>query len=349
MFKMARKSSEKHINVLVAGGAGYIGSHTIIELCANDYTVFCADSYENSSKQIIPQLELITGKKIPSQKIDFCDERDVKELFKRFSFDAVIHFAGYKTPSESIINPLKYYRNNLISAINIAQASVLTGVKKLLFSSSATVYGVPEHLPIMEKHATQFATTPYGNSKLFIEKIFEDLHVAVPEIQITLLRYFNPVGAHCSKGIGEYIAGTPTNLMPLVCQTAAGVRKELLIYGNNYQTPDGTCLRDFIHVVDLAKGHVAALQQKTKQEGLEIFNLGTGKPTSVLELVDLFQEINGVHVPYVFVDRRPGDVEACWADCLKAEQSLRWKAQLSLEDMVRDSWLWQQRLRESIW
>lgn len=330
--------------VLVAGGAGYIGSHTAVELCKAGFDVVCGDNYVNSSEDVFERLQKITGKDIEKYHIDFCDSKAVAELFEAESFDAVIHFAGLKAVGESVEKPFEYYENNISSALNVARACVNSGVKTFIFSSSATVYGEPEFLPYTEEHPLTFATNPYGNSKLFIEKILEDIHAAYPELNVVLLRYFNPVGAHKSGLIGENPRGIPNNLMPYLCQVASGQREKLSIFGNDYDTPDGTCLRDFIHVVDLAKGHIAALDKVEKQSGIYRYNLGTGNPTSVLELVRKFEEVNKVPVPFEFTQRRAGDLPVCYADAQLAWKELGWKAELNLEDMVRDSWRWQSSL-----
>lgn len=324
--------------VLVAGGAGYIGSHTIVELFNSNNVVVSVDNYSNSNENVYKLIYRITGKHVENYQLNLCDKEKVLKLFDEHRFDAIIQFAGHKAVGESIEKPIKYYYNNVISTLNLAEASVLTGVKQFVFSSSATVYGKPQFLPYTEDHPIDFATNPYGNSKIFIEKMLEEVHAA-HGLNVVLLRYFNPVGAHDSGLIGDNPKGSPNNLMPYICQTAAGVRGKLSIYGNDYDTPDGTCLRDFIHVADLAKGHISAL--KNAGYGLRIFNLGTGVPTSVLELVTKFQEVNGVQVPFAFAPRRAGDLPECWADTSKAEKELDWKAELGLERMVEDSWRWQ--------
>lgn len=327
--------------VLVAGGAGFIGSHTIVELVAAGYSVFSGDSYYNSDSKVYEAIGKITGVDVKYCEIDFCNEEAVFDLFLKHRFDVVIHFAGYKSVGESFLKPIEYYSNNIMSAITLGKASIKYGTKHFIFSSSATVYGNPQFLPLTESHPTTIATNPYGNTKFFIEQILRDVHKAHPELQITLLRYFNPVGAHKSGLIGEQPQGIPNNLMPYICQVANGIRRKLSIFGNDYDTVDGTGVRDFIHVVDLAKGHIAAMKANSAGKGVSVYNLGTGQGTSVLELVETFKTINKVSVPYVFAPRRPGDVAACWADPSLAEKELGWTAKCGLNEMVRDSWEYQ--------
>lgn len=328
--------------VLVAGGAGYIGTHTCVELLAEGFDVVCADNFNNSSPTAMDRVEQITGVKIPTHKVDFCDLPQVEALFAKEEIDAAIHFAGHKAVGESVEKPLMYYENNLLSMINLCKVMGRTGRKNVVFSSSATVYGFSDQLPLNEETPTT-AYNPYGRTKLYIEEILRDLHHAENDWNISILRYFNPVGAHASGLIGENPAGVPNNLMPYIAQVAVGRLEKLRVFGDDYDTPDGTGVRDFIHVVDLAKGHVAALRKLEDEPGYMVHNLGTGNGCSVLEMVKAFEEINGVSVPYEIVARRPGDVGTNYAATDKAEKELGWKAQFGLEEMVRDTWNWQSK------
>ncbi|MBO5327116.1 MAG: UDP-glucose 4-epimerase GalE [Clostridia bacterium] len=327
------------MKVLLTGGAGYIGSHTIVEMYAAGHEVVVVDNFSNSSPRVMERVEEITGKKVPLYEADVADEAALDRIFSEHRIDAVVHFAGYKAVGESVRMPLAYYANNIDSTLALLRAMKKADVRKIIFSSSATVYGTPEKCPITEDMHTGDCSNPYGWTKFMIEQILKDYAHANPEMQVILLRYFNPVGAHKSGRIGESPRGIPNNLMPYITQVAVGKRPELSVYGNDYPTPDGTGVRDYIHVVDLARGHVAALQYE--KNGVGIFNLGTGVGYSVLDMVNTFSRVNGVAVPYRIVDRRPGDIATCYADPAKAQSELGWHAEHTLEDMVRDSWNWQ--------
>jgi UDP-glucose 4-epimerase len=328
------------MNVLITGGAGYIGSHTLIELLAKGHNVTVVDNLSNSSEESIKRVEKITGKSVELQVFDVCDKERLNELFGGSDFDAVIHFAGLKAVGESVSKPLEYYRNNIDSTLSLCEVMQTHGVKKLIFSSSATVYGTPEKLPLKETSRVGVGiTNPYGQTKFMIEQILKDLVVADPSWQISLLRYFNPSGAHESGLIGEDPDGLPNNLLPYVAQVAVGKLDKLKVFGDDYDTPDGTGVRDYIHVVDLAKGHVAALDHLS--DGVSIYNLGTGQGVSVLEIIKAFETAAGKAVTYEVVGRRPGDIAACYADCSKAEDELGWKAEKSLQEACADSWRWQ--------
>ncbi len=325
--------------ILVTGGTGYLGSHMLTELVRQGYDTLCVDNLHNSSPAVLDAVRTITGKANPFITADAADTAVMDKLFSSRRIDAVIHFAGHKAVGESVAHPLMYYRNNYDSALIMLEMCLKYG-SALVFSSSATVYGVPHFLPLTEEHPLS-AVNPYGRTKLYIEEMIRDVSAAHPDFNVSILRYFNPVGAHESGLIGENPNGIPNNLMPFVCQTAAGIRKALPVLGTDYDTPDGTGVRDFIHVTDLIAGHIAALKKLETRPGCIIHNLGTGQGTSVLEMVRRFEEINGVRVPYRIVERRPGDVASCYADPSKARRELGWEAQKGL-DMVRDSWLWQQ-------
>lgn len=328
--------------VLVSGGAGYIGTHTCIELTAAGYEVVCADNFNNSSPVAMERVERITGTSIPVHRTDFCRLDEVEALFREESIDAAIHFAGHKAVGESMEKPLKYYENNLLSLINLCKAMGAGKARNVVFSSSATVYGKPERLPLTEDTPTS-PYNPYGRTKLYIEEILKDLHTAEPDWNMSVLRYFNPVGAHPSGLIGEAPSDIPNNLMPYIAQVAVGKLEKLRIFGDDYDTPDGTGVRDYIHVVDLAQGHVAALRKLEEEPGYMIHNLGTGKGCSVLELVHAFERVNNVPIPYEIAPRRAGDVAAYYASTDKAGRELGWEAKLTVEDMVRDTWNWQSR------
>ncbi len=327
------------MKVLLTGGAGYIGSHTVIEMTEAGHDVVVVDNFSNSSPKAMLRVEEILGKKIPLYEADVADAAAMDRIFSEHKIDAVVHFAGFKAVGESVQKPLDYYENNLGTTFVLLRAMEKAGVKKLIFSSSATVYGNPEKCPITEDAKTGNCSNPYGWTKYMIEQILMGYAVANPEMQIVLLRYFNPVGAHKSGKIGEMPNGIPNNLMPYITQVAVGIREQLSVFGNDYPTPDGTGVRDYIHVVDLARGHVAALSYD--KNGTEVFNLGTGTGYSVLDMVNAFSRENGVAVPYRIADRRPGDIATCYADPEKAERVLGWKATHTLSDMVRDSWRWQ--------
>ena len=331
------------MNILLTGGAGYIATHTCVELIASGHTALCVDNYVNSRAEAVRRVEKITGAVIPSYEADVCDKASMDRIFEENEIDAVIHFAGLKAVGESVRKPLAYYRNNLDSTLTLCEVMAAHDVKKIVFSSSATVYGTPKTLPLVETMESAGCTNPYGWTKYMIEKILMDLVTADSGWSAALLRYFNPVGAQESGLIGENPNGIPNNLMPYITQVALGNLEKLSVFGGDYDTPDGTGVRDYIHVVDLAKGHVAALDYLAGHTGTEIINLGTGVGYSVLELVGAFEKATGVSVPYQIVSRREGDVAACYADPEKAKRLLNWKAEKGLEDMCRDSWRWQKK------
>lgn len=328
------------MNILLTGGAGYIGSHTAVELLAAGHQVVIADNLSNSKPEALRRLGEITGADIPFYKIDVADADALDALFHEREIDAVIHFAGLKAVGESVSVPLKYYRNNIDSTLTLLEVMLRHGVTRLVFSSSATVYGVPERVPLTEDMPTG-CTNPYGWTKLMIERILTDVAAANPSLSVVLLRYFNPIGAHESGRIGEDPNGIPNNLMPFITQVAVGKRERLSVFGGDYPTHDGTGVRDYIHVVDLARGHLAAVGFSACHTGVEVFNLGTGVGYSVLDMVRSFEAANGVPVPYEISPRRPGDVAECYADPAKAASGLGWTAGLGVEDMCRDSWRWQ--------
>jgi len=327
--------------ILLTGGAGYIGTHTAVELLTEGYEVVVVDNYRNSSPESLSRVETITGKTLVSYEADVCDKDALRKIFKENKIDAVIHFAGLKAVGESVRLPLAYYRNNIDSTLSLVEVMQETGCKKLIFSSSATVYGTPESCPITEEMKTGDCSNPYGWTKYMIEQILKGVCVADPDFSVVLLRYFNPVGAHKSGLIGEMPNGIPNNLMPYITQVACGKLQALSVFGNDYDTPDGTGVRDYIHVVDLARGHVAAVRYEEK--GASVFNLGTGTGYSVLDMVKAFVKENGVDVPYKIAPRRPGDIAACYANPKKAKELLGWEAEYNLDDMVRDSWNWQSK------
>lgn len=333
--------------VLVSGGAGFIGSHVTVELTEAGYDVVVADNMSNCDRTCFNGVTAIIGKELPFVEMDFCDSEAVEKLFSDYKFDAVIHFAAFKAVGESVDEPLKYYRNNLVSFMNIIQAARNHGGCNILFSSSATVYGEPEALPVTEQSPRQSATSPYGNTKQMCEDILRDSVKAYPGINGIALRYFNPIGAHPSALIGELPNGIPNNLVPFITQTAIGKREFLSIFGNDYPTADGTCLRDYIDIVDLAKAHVCAVSRMVDgkmKAGYEIFNIGTGRPVSVLELVTSFEKVNGVKLNYRFAPRRAGDVTAIWADPTLANNELGWKAERSVEDTLASAWAWEKHI-----
>ncbi|MCC5940064.1 MAG: UDP-glucose 4-epimerase GalE [Balneolaceae bacterium] len=326
--------------MLVTGGTGFIGSHTVLELLENEYQVVVMDNLRNSKKESLKRVESLTGKSAEFYKADLLDKPALSRLFAEHKFDGVIHFAGLKAVGESVEKPLLYYTNNVTGTLNLCEIMQLYDVKNLVFSSSATVYGNPDQSPLKENSSLS-AVNPYGQTKLTIEFILKDLHDADPAWNIACLRYFNPVGAHKSGDIGEDPNGIPNNLMPYITQVAVGKLEKLSIFGNDYPTPDGTGVRDYIHVADLANGHLKALEKLQSSPGLVTYNLGTGKGSSVLEVVHAFEKANGVNIPYQFAPRRPGDASICYADVSKAEQELNWKARHNLEEMCRDAWNWQ--------
>lgn len=329
------------MKILVTGGAGYIGSHTVIELQNNDHEVVVVDNLVNSSEISLKRVETITKKEVPFYKVDIRDREGLENVFDKYSFDCCIHFAGLKAVGESVQLPWEYYDNNISGTLVLLDVMRKHHCKNIIFSSSATVYGNPAVIPITEECPKGQCTNPYGQTKSMLEQIMMDMQKADPEWNIVLLRYFNPIGAHKSGLIGENPNGIPNNLMPYVTQVAVGKLKELGVFGNDYDTPDGTGVRDYIHVVDLAVGHVKALKAIEEKCGLEIFNLGTGQGYSVLDVVKAFEDANGVKIPYVIKPRRAGDIATCYSDPAKAEKVLGWKAKYDIVDMCRDSWNWQ--------
>jgi len=326
--------------ILITGGAGYIGSHTCVELLNAGYEIVVVDSFSNSKPESLKRVSEITGKDFKFYNVDLLDRTDLEKVFLENKIDAVIHFAGLKAVGESVKTPLRYYYNNITGTLNLCKVMQNYGVKKMVFSSSATVYGMPKRMPISEDFPLQ-ATNPYGRTKLMIEKILRDLYVSDNSWSIALLRYFNPIGAHPSGRIGEDPNGVPNNLMPYITQVAIGKLKELKVFGNDYPTVDGTGVRDYIHVVDLAIGHLMALEKVMENTGVDAYNLGTGKGYSVLEIVSAFEKVTGIKIPYKIVDRRPGDVAICYADPTKAKKELGWVAERGIEEMCADSWRWQ--------
>ena len=325
--------------ILLPGGAGYIGSHTAVELLNEGKEIVIVDNFSNSKPSVLESIRKITGKDFKFYELDYLNREALEKVFKENKIDAVLNFAGYKAVGESVQKPLEYYHNNITGCLVLLQTMKKYNVKKFIFSSSATVYGEPERIPLTEDCKTGGTTNPYGTSKLFIEQILKDLYNSDNTWDICILRYFNPVGAHESGLIGEEPKGIPNNLMPYVARVAAGTLKELSVFGNDYDTPDGTGVRDYIHVVDLAKGHVCALNKLDKeQKGLYIYNLGTGNGYSVLDMVKAFEKATGRNVPYKIAPRRDGDIATCYADSRKAKEELGWVATKTLDDMCRDSW-----------
>lgn len=328
------------MSILVTGGAGYIGSHTVVELLAAGYDVIIVDDFSNSSPEVLKRLATITGKEIPFYQGSILDKTFLDKVFKENKIEAVIHFAAFKAVGESVEKPLVYYHNNITGTITLLEVMTDNDVKNIVFSSSATVYGMNNVSPLTEDLPTS-ATNPYGYTKVMMEQILNDVAHANPDWSVTNLRYFNPIGAHESGMIGEAPNGIPNNLMPYITQVAVGKLKELNVFGDDYDTHDGTGVRDYIHVVDLAKGHVKAVKNNLANKGARVYNLGTGHGYSVLDLVKAFEKANGVTIPYVIKPRRAGDIAACYADPSKAKRELGWEAQKTLTDMVRDSWKWQ--------
>lgn len=330
------------MKILVTGGAGFIGSHTVVELQQAGHEVVVFDNLCNANPVVIDRIEAITGKRPVFIEGDIRDEAALTSVFAEHGpIDSVIHFAGLKAVGESVIKPLEYYDNNVNGTLCLLRAMRAAGCKNIIFSSSATVYGTPDACPIPETQPKHEATNPYGRTKGQIEDILTDVQHAMPEWNVVLLRYFNPIGAHESGTMGEDPCGIPNNLMPYITQVAVGKLERLGVFGDDYDTPDGSGVRDYIHVVDLARGHVAALKALKPEGGVSIYNLGTGKGTSVLELVHAFEAATGVKIPYDIKPRRAGDIAACWADCSKAEHELGWKAEFGIERMCADSWRWQ--------
>jgi len=326
--------------ILVTGGTGFIGSHTIVELLNEGYRVVAMDNLSNSKVTSLDRVEEITGKRAEFRQADLLDETALDQLFRDYNVDAVIHFAGLKAVGESVEKPLEYYSNNVTGTINLCKVMNKHNVRRLVFSSSATVYGDPSESPLKEESGLS-ATNPYGQTKLTIENILRDLSASDSSWKIALLRYFNPVGAHISGKIGEDPAGIPNNLMPYVTQVAVGKREKLSVFGGDYPTHDGTGVRDYIHVVDLAIGHLKSLKNLDNISGSEAYNLGTGKGSSVLDVIHTFEKATGKKIPYEVTDRRPGDAATCFADPSKAEKELNWHTERSLEEMCRDAWNWQ--------
>ena len=327
--------------ILVTGGAGYIGSHTVVELQNAGYDVVVVDNLVNSSRKSLERVAKITGKQAAFYEADINDADALNAIFEKESIDSVIHFAGLKAVGESVAKPLEYYMNNISGSLTLFDVMRKHNVKDIIFSSSATVYGDPAFVPITEECPKGEITNPYGKTKGMLEEILTDIQKADPEWNVILLRYFNPIGAHESGTIGENPNGIPNNLMPYITQVAVGKLKELGVFGNDYDTHDGTGVRDYIHVVDLATGHVKAIEKLADKPGLAIYNLGTGNGYSVLDIVKNFEAATGIHIPYVIKDRRPGDIATCYCDASKAEKELHWKAERDLKAMCADSWRWQ--------
>lgn len=335
------------MTILVTGGVGYIGSHTIIELLNEGHSVVVVDNLSNSSEESLRRVRQITGQDVPFYKVDIRDRKGLESVFEQYTFDCCIHFAGLKAVGESVLQPWEYYDNNVGGTLVLLDVMLRFGCKNIIFSSSATVYGEPKEIPITEDCPKGKCTNPYGQTKSMLEEIMIDMYTADIKNEdekpwnVVLLRYFNPIGAHPSGLIGEDPKGIPNNLMPYITQVAAGKLEKLHVFGDDYDTPDGTGVRDYIHVVDLAKGHVVALKAIEAQCGVKVYNLGTGRGYSVLDIVHAFEKANGVTIPYVIVGRRPGDIATCYSNPSKAEKELGWKAEFDIVDMCRDAWKWQ--------
>jgi UDP-glucose 4-epimerase len=327
-------------DILVTGGTGFIGSHTVLELLNKNYHVTVIDNLSNSKLESLRRVEKITGRKAQFKKVDLLDITGLEKLFSSSHFDAVIHFAGLKAVGESVAQPLKYYKNNISGTVNLCEVMNKAGVKNIVFSSSATVYGDPESSPISEE-SRLMAVNPYGRTKLTIEYILKEIHTSDNSWNVALLRYFNPVGAHESGEIGEDPNGIPNNLMPFITQVAVGKLNVLNVFGGDYPTHDGTGIRDYIHVSDLADGHIKALEKLQVNPGVAVYNLGTGKGSSVLDVIKAFEKTSGKKIPYHITERRAGDAAICYADVTKANEELRWQTRRTLEDMCRDAWNWQ--------
>ena len=327
--------------ILVTGGAGYIGSHTVVELQNAGYDVVVLDNLSNASEKALDRVSKITGKPVKFYKADILDRDTLNDIFDKETIESCIHFAGLKAVGESVVKPWEYYENNIAGTLTLVDVMRKHNVKNIIFSSSATVYGDPAQIPITEECPKGQCTNPYGWTKSMLEQVLTDIQKADPEWNVMLLRYFNPIGAHKSGTIGENPNGIPNNLMPYITQVAVGKLKELGVFGNDYDTPDGTGVRDYIHVVDLAKGHVKALKKIEENPGLAIYNLGTGKGYSVLDIVKNFEAATGVKIPYVIKPRRAGDIATCYCDASKAEKELGWKAENGIREMCEDSWRWQ--------
>ena len=337
------------MNILVTGGSGFIGSHTLIELITEGHAVAVVDNLSNSNPEALRRVESITGQAVPFYKVDIRDREGLSRVFALHNFDCCIHFAGMKAVGESVVKPWEYYENNINGTLVLLDVMRKQGCKNIIFSSSASVYGNPAQIPITETCPKGHCTNPYGQTKSMLEEILMDMHTADVKTKdlrpwnVVLLRYFNPIGAHASGLIGEDPNGIPNNLMPYITQVAVGKLDKLHVFGDDYATPDGTGVRDYIHVVDLAKGHVKALKAIEENCGVAVYNLGTGRGYSVLEVVHAFEEVSGVTIPYVIEERRPGDIAVCYSDPGKAKRELGWKAELDIYDMCRDSWNWQKK------
>lgn len=329
------------MSILVTGGAGYIGSHTCVELLNEGYDVVIVDNLSNSKYEVVKRIEELTQKSVTFYEVDILNKSELEKIFLENQIQGVIHFAGLKAVGESVQVPLRYYYNNITGTLVLCEVMIEYGIKNLVFSSSATVYGVPDRVPITEDFPLS-TTNPYGSTKLMIEQILRDLYISDNEWSISLLRYFNPIGAHESGRMGEDPKGIPNNLMPFITQVAVGKQEKLMVFGNDYDTHDGTGVRDYIHVVDLAAGHLKALDHILNHNGVEAFNLGTGTGYSVLDIVKNFEKATGQTIKYEICQRRPGDIAKCYADPSKAERILGWRAGRTIEDMCRDSWNWQQ-------
>jgi len=331
------------MKILVTGGAGYIGSHTCVELLNEGYEVVVMDNLYNASEKSLERVKLITGKELTFYKTDMLDREGVHEIFEKEDIDAVIHFAGLKAVGESVAKPIDYYHNNMTGTLILCDEMRKHNVKNIIFSSSATVYGDPAQIPITEECPKGTPTNPYGWTKSMLEQVLTDIHTSDPEWNVILLRYFNPIGAHKSGLIGEDPKGIPNNLLPYIAQVAIGKREKLGVFGNDYDTPDGTGVRDYIHVVDLARGHVKAVKKLADKEGVKVYNLGTGKGYSVLEVLHAFEKACGRKLPYEIKARRPGDIAACYSLCDKATAELGWTAEYGIDEMCADSWNWQSK------
>jgi UDP-glucose 4-epimerase len=338
------------MNILVTGGTGYIGSHTVVELLEKGYHPVIADNLSNSREEVLDSIKQITGKRVPFLKIDLCDKKETEKIFSAYQIDATIHFAAWKAVGESVEEPLKYYRNNLLSLINLLEIYQERKLDNFVFSSSCSVYGQGDKLPVTESTPLKKAESPYGNTKQIGEEIMEDT-IKANKFNGIALRYFNPAGAHASALIGEYPLQPPTNLVPVITQTAIGKRESVIVHGNDYNTSDGTCIRDYVHVVDIAKAHVAAIERlmyRKNKSPFEIFNLGSGNGNTVLEAIKAFEKVSGNKLNYKIGPRRSGDVEKVWADTTKANKELGWSCGLNLEDIMRSAWQWEMKLNKRV-
>ena len=340
---LLRRGMEAIMKILVTGGAGYIGSHTCVELLAAGYEVVIMDNLYNASEKAVQRVQEIAGKPVAFYQTDMLDREGVRDIFAREKIDAVIHFAGYKAVGESVRKPIEYYYNNMAGTLVLADEMRRAGVKNIIFSSSATVYGDPAQIPITEECPKGTPTNPYGWTKSMLEQVLTDIHTSDPEWNVILLRYFNPIGAHESGLIGEDPKGIPNNLVPYVAQVAIGRRPYVGVFGDDYATPDGTGVRDYIHVVDLARGHVKAVRKLAENAGVSIYNLGTGRGYSVLDVIHAFEKACGHEIPYRIEPRRAGDIAACYSECGKAKRELGWEAEYDIDRMCADSWNWQQK------